>query len=439
MTTHKHSAFKKKTLEKATREWRSGSRYRSEVIFRLMGGLSIVIALTFLVLLLSGVIFKGFGAFWKTTITFPVQIPAQEQKVEHDYDQKFLEGLTQVLEIPSLAHTPLEKLPTSQLETARQLRELLSPLAGVMLHQSLREQGTSSTIQQVTIRTSDAVDAAIKEGILKKSFPKERIQQITSQQWTWLKTLERKGLLHSEFNKQFFTGNDSREPEYAGIWGALVGSFYTLTITLILSLILGVSTALYLCEFSPRNGFTSFIEVNVANLAAIPSIIFGLLAVSIFLNFLKMPRSSSLLGGITLSLIMMPTVVVATKAALKAVPKTIREAARGLGASRVQVAFHHVLPLAVPGILTGTILGLARALGESAPLLMIGMVAFIAQTPASLTDPATVLPVQIFIWARNPERGFVENTAAAIIVLLVVLVVMSLSAFFLRKKFERKW
>ncbi|MEO0327618.1 MAG: phosphate ABC transporter permease PstA, partial [Pseudomonadota bacterium] len=251
--------------------------------------------------------------------------------------------------------------------------------------------------------------------------------------------LQERGLIESRWNSIFFSKGASREPELAGIWGAVVGSFFTLVVTLILSFPLGVAAAIYLEEFAPKNRLTAIIEVNINNLAAVPSIVFGLLGLAVFLNFFGFPRSAPLVGGMVLALMTLPTIIIASRAALKAVPPSIREAALGVGASKLQAVFHHVLPLAMPGMLTGTIIGMAQALGETAPLLMIGMVAFVVDIPGGLTDPATVLPVQIYMWADFPEPGFQQKTAAAIMVLLAFLVVMNAVAVLLRKRFERRW
>lgn len=240
-------------------------------------------------------------------------------------------------------------------------------------------------------------------------------------------------------NTTFFTSGDSRDPTQAGILGAVMGSVFTIIITLVLSFPLGVATAVYLEEYAKKNRLADLIEVNINNLAAVPSIVFGLLGLAIFLNLFGLGRSTPLVGGLVLTLMTLPTIIIAARAALKAVPPSIREAALGLGASRLQTITHHILPLALPGILTGTILGMARALGETAPLLMIGMVAFIVDVPTSPTDSATALPVQIYLWAASPERAFVEKTSAAIIVLLLFLAVMNITAIVLRKKFERRW
>ena len=251
--------------------------------------------------------------------------------------------------------------------------------------------------------------------------------------------LVEEGRIESRFNTIFFTKGASREPELAGVWGAVVGSFFTMLITLALSFPLGVAAAIYLEEFAPKNKLTALIEVNINNLAAVPSIVFGLLGLAVFLNFFELPRSAPLVGGMVLALMTLPTIIIASRAALKAVPPSIREAALGVGASKIQAIFHHVLPLAMPGILTGTIIGMAQALGETAPLLMIGMVAFVVDIPAGIFDPATVLPVQIYMWADFPEPGFQQKTAAAIMVLLGFLVLMNAIAVLLRKRFERRW
>jgi len=255
----------------------------------------------------------------------------------------------------------------------------------------------------------------------------------------WLKELIKAGDIEKRFNFNFFTEGDSREPELAGIRGAAMGSFYTLIITILLAFPLGVAAAVYLEEFAPRNRWTGFIEVNINNLAAVPSIIFGLLGLAVFINFFHVPRSVPLVGGLVLTLMTLPTIIISSRAAIKSVPPSIREAAIGVGASPMQVVLHHVLPLAMPGMLTGAIIGMARALGETAPLLMIGMVAFIVDIPSGFHDPSTALPVQIFLWADSSERAFVEKTSAAIMVLLAFLIVMNTFAVVLRKRLERRW
>ncbi len=255
----------------------------------------------------------------------------------------------------------------------------------------------------------------------------------------WLRHFEERGQVSSSINWPFFATGDSREAELAGILGALVGSALTMLVTLVICLPIGLAAAVYLEEFAPKNRWTDLIEVNINNLAAVPSIIFGLLGLAVFLNFFGFPRSTPLVGGLVLALLVLPTIIIAARAALRAVPPSIREAALGVGASHQQAVFHHVLPLAMPGVLTGTIIGMAHALGETAPLLLIGMIAFIVDVPGGVTQAATVLPVQIFLWSDLPEVGFQAKTSAAIIVLLVFLLIMNGLAILLRRRFERRW
>jgi phosphate transport system permease protein len=274
--------------------------------------------------------------------------------------------------------------------------------------------------------------------ILRFTVP-ESNRRIDDQEALWLEHLKERGLAQSNIAWRFFTSGDSREPELAGIRGALMGSILTLLVTLVLCLPIGVAAAIYLEEFAPKNRFTQIIEVNINNLAAVPSIVFGLLGLAMFLNFFGLPRSAPLVGGLVLALLVLPTIIIASRAALRAVPPSIKEAALGVGASHQQAIFHHVLPLAMPGIMTGTIIGMAHALGETAPLLMIGMVAFIVDIPSGFTDAATALPIQIYLWSDLPEIAFQSKTAGAIIVLLVFLFVMNAVAIMLRKRFERRW
>jgi phosphate transport system permease protein len=289
----------------------------------------------------------------------------------------------------------------------------------------------------VWLVSSDDVDMFEKGYISRDDVEDDR--RVKDDQVAWLDAFRREGRIDKRVNWALFTAGDSREPELAGIRGAIVGSLLTLIVTLLLSFPIGVLAATYLEEFAPENRWTDLIEVNINNLAAVPSILFGLLGLAVFLNWFGMPRSAPLVGGLVLALMTLPTIIIAARSALKAVPPSIREAALGVGASHLQVVTHHVLPLAMPGILTGTIIGMARALGETAPLLMIGMVAFVVDVPAGVTDPATALPVQIFIWADSPERAFVAKTAAAILVLLAFLIMMNGAAVVMRRRFERRW
>jgi phosphate transport system permease protein len=289
--------------------------------------------------------------------------------------------------------------------------------------------------RQLALLADDDVDM-IHKGHIDQASVEERFG---TAYWGWLQQLNQQGRLHTRWNSGFFTSGDSREPELAGIGGAMTGSLYTLLVTLLLSCPIGIAAAIYLEEFAPRNRFTDLIEVNINNLAAVPSIVFGLLGLAIFINLFGLPRSAPLVGGLVLTLMTLPTVIIASRAALQAVPPSIREAALGIGASHMQTVFHHVLPLALPGMLTGTIIGMAQALGETAPLLMIGMVAFIVDVPNSPLDPSSALPVQVYLWADSPERAFVERTSAAIMVLLAFLISMNACAVALRRRFERRW
>ncbi|RWM22546.1 MAG: phosphate ABC transporter permease PstA [Mesorhizobium sp.] len=299
--------------------------------------------------------------------------------------------------------------------------------------------GTAVAKGTVIEALDSTAPAASDQAFLRVIDTPEASRKISDKEIVWLDTLKSAGQIESRFNSIFFFTGASREPELAGVWGAVVGSFLTMIVTLAIAFPIGVSAAIYLEEFAPKNRLTTIIEVNINNLAAVPSIVFGLLGLAVFLNFFGMPRSAPVVGGMVLALMTLPIIIIASRASLRAVPPSIREAALGIGASKVQTVFHHVLPLAMPGIMTGTILGMAHALGETAPLLMIGMVAFIVDIPAGFTDPATILPVQIFMWADFPEAGFQQKTSAAILILLVFLVIMNAIAVILRRRFERRW
>ena len=315
--------------------------------------------------------------------------------------------------------------------------QLVDVRGGQAVHGHALAVGPDPHLGHVGLLVDDDIDMLVK-GHIDRDLP-EDTRPVSDRQLGWLDQLAAEGRIEKRFNSIFFTAGDSRDPELAGIRGAAVGSFLTLMVTLALSFPIGVAAAVYLEEFAPRNRWTDLIEVNINNLAAVPSIVFGLLGLAVFINFFGIPRSAPLVGGLVLTLMTLPTIIIASRAALKSVPPSIREAALGVGASPMQTIIYHVLPLAMPGMLTGTIIGMAQALGESAPLLMIGMVAFIVDVPGSVFDPATVLPVQIFLWADSPERAFVERTSAAIMVLLAFLVVMNALAVVLRKRFERRW
>ena len=320
----------------------------------------------------------------------------------------------------------------------RELYQMISSSAEYALRDMvLADSSLIGQTKRIWLLADDEIDMAVK-GIFTRDVP-ENERVVSNQEFAWLDKLTAEGRVEKFFNWSFFTNGDSREPEQAGIGGAIVGSFYTLLVTLVLSFPIGVAAAVYLEEFAPTNKLTDIIEVNINNLAAVPSIVFGLLGLAVFINLFGLPRSAPLVGGLVLTLMTLPTIIIASRAALKSVPPSIREAALGVGASKMQMVTHHVLPLAMPGMLTGTIIGMAQALGESAPLLMIGMVAFIVNIPGGPVDPSTVLPVQVFLWSDSPERAFVERTSAAIMVLLGFLVLMNILAVVLRRRFERRW
>jgi len=405
-------------------------RYRAERRFRLYGLSAIIASLLFLALLFSSIIGRGYSAFEQTFVRLDIfydpAILHQDSLANADYQGLIKQSLRSMF--------PDVKARRDK----RDLYGLVSSGAGFQLRsQVLEHPDTIGTRRSVWLPADDDVDMLIK-GHFDRRAP-ERERRLKDKQLAWIDRLSAEGRIEKRFNTTFLTAGDSREPELAGIRGAQVGSFLVLIVTLVLSFPIGVATAVYLEEFAPRNRWTDLIEVNINNLAAVPSIVFGLLGLAVFLNFFGLPRSAPLVGGLVLTLMTLPTIIIAGRSALKSVPPSIREAALGVGASKLQMVTHHVLPLALPGILTGTIIGMARALGETAPLLMIGMVAFIVEIPHSFTDPATVLPVQIFLWADSPERAFVERTSAAIMVLLAFLIAMNAAAVILRRRFERRW
>ena len=407
-------------------------RYRAEKRFQIMGIAAICVSLLFLFFLFYNIVSKGYSAFWQTEIQLDVHFDPADFPNGDVKNANYLGIMKRSIRVafPDV---------TSR-NDKRSLYGIFSSGAHYQLRELALEQGKPviGTTRSIWFLASDDVDMVIK-GHLKKITDKRQKGRLRITQIEWIDRLETENRIKKRFNRTFFTMGDSREPELSGILGATAGSVFTLLITLILSFPIGVAAALYLEEFAPKNRWTDIIEVNINNLAAVPSIVFGLLGLAVFLNFFGLPRSTPLVGGLVLTLMTLPTVIIAGRVSLKSVPPSIREAALGVGASKNQTVFHHVLPLALPGMLTGAIIGMARALGETAPLLMIGMVAFIVDIPGSIYDPSTVLPVQIYLWADSPERAFVERTSAAIMVLLFFLVAMNASAIFLRHKFERKW
>jgi phosphate transport system permease protein len=411
-------------------------RYWAERRFRAYGFAAVTAGMAFLCYLFVVIFSNGLGAFQQTQLRVPVyydpQIidPAGDRKPEDLAAADYLGVIRASLKA---------RFPEVEGRVAtRELTKLVSGSATFALRRRVIENpDLIGTTRPEWLLASDAVDL-LQKGHIDRKLP-EAERPLSDQQLAWTDKLRGEDALGLKFNTIFLTGGDSREPENAGIWGAVVGSFYMLALTLLLSFPIGVATAVYLEEFARRNRWTDLIEVNINNLAAVPSIVFGLLGLAVFIGFFGLPRSAPLVGAMVLTLLTLPTIIIASRAALKAVPPSIREAALGMGASKIQMVSHHVIPLAMPGMLTGTIIGMARALGESAPLLMIGMVAFIVDIPKGVTDAATALPVQVFLWSDSPERGFVEKTSGAIIVLLAFLVVMNTTAVILRKRFERRW
>ena len=409
-------------------------RKRAESRFRWYGRIAIFIGLAAVMVLFTDIISKGHGAFQVTYIQLDVE-----------YDQELI-GVANMTDPAQLADGNWDAVPKAALRAKftdvsgrrdkRKLYGLLSNGAGFDLKDRLLANPLLlGEKEPIWILADDDIDTYYKSWLDGEPYA----ARMSDKQIAWIDQLHNEGNIRLQFNSNLFTRGDSREPEQAGIRGAIMGSLFTLILTLLLSFPIGVSAAIYLEEFAPKNRWTDFIEVNINNLAAVPSIIFGLLGLAIFINFFHVPRSVPIVGGLVLTLMTLPTIIITSRAAIKSVPPSIREAALGMGASKYQVVLHHVLPLALPGMLTGAIIGMAQALGETAPLLMIGMVAFIVDIPAGFTDPATVLPVQIFLWADSPERAFIEKTSAAIMVLLSFLIVMNTTAVWLRKRLERRW
>ena len=401
------------------------------------GIMAIVTAISFLVILLTTIISNGYTAIQQTELQISLTIPAE--KLQND------EGVIDPVKARNFNWNGLIKKAfraefsdvTAMLDQ-RALGEILSKNAGYDLRRQIEAQGAIPAGEtKLWIKTSDDVDMLMKGRLDRRLDESQR--RLSDQQIGWIDNLVADDRIRLVFNDTFFTAADSREPESAGVLGATVGSAMALFVTVLLALPLAVMAAVYLEYFAPPGRLTDFIEVNINNLAAVPSIVFGLLGLAVFLGFFGMPRSAPLVGGMVLALMTLPTIIIATRASIRAVPTSIRDAALGLGASRMQAAIDHILPLAAPGILTGTIIGIAQALGETAPLIMIGMVAFIVDVPASLTDPATALPVQIYIWSDSAERAFYERSSLAIMVLLAFLITMNISAVLLRRKFEKKW
>lgn len=410
-------------------------RHRKEKMFQLYGVASILFGMLCLVVLFTDIISKGASVFQQTVLTTEIHLNADYLQLnkassEEEILRANFEGLIK-------KHFKAEVSPQGRKER-KQLYKMISVGASYQLQRIvLADPSVIGSTVHLDMLVDDDVDQWFKHD--RNNADSVDNQRLNEKQLSWLEGWAKTGQLHTQFNTLFFTNGDSREPELAGIHGAMKGTLLTLVVTLLLSFPIGVAAAIYLEEFAPKNRMTEIVEININNLAAVPSITFGLLGLAIFINVFGVARSTPLIGGLVLTLMTLPTIIISGRAAIKAVPPSIREAAYGLGASQTQVVFHHVLPLALPGMLTGTILGMAQALGETAPLLMIGMIAFVVDVPGFVDDPSTVLPVQIFLWSDSPERAFLERTSGAIIVLLAFLIAMNTIAVWLRRKLERRW
>ncbi|MET0013962.1 MAG: phosphate ABC transporter permease PstA [Sedimenticola sp.] len=411
-------------------------RYARERRFRRVGFSAVLMGLLFVSFLFVSIIGNGYTAFEQTFVRLNIEFSAEDIDPEGSRDRQVLSAANYAGLVKKALRAEFPGVKSRG--DKRKLYKLVSSGAPLALREMvMANPDLIGTRQEIWLVADDDIDMLIK-GHIDRNVP-ESERRVNDTVVGWVEQLESMGAVEKQFNTAFFTNGDSREPELAGIGGAVMGSLYMLLVTLALSFPIGVAAALYLEEFAPQNRWTDIIEVNINNLAAVPSIVFGLLGLAMFINFFGLPRSAPLVGGLVLTLMTLPTIIIASRAALKSVPPSIREAALGVGASKMQMVFHHVLPLAMPGMLTGTIIGMAQALGESAPLLMIGMVAFIVDIPGGPFDPSTVLPVQVYLWADSPERAFVERTSAAIMVLLGFLFLMNFLAIILRRRFERRW
>ena len=415
----------------------TNKRHRKEKRFKSLCLGAVIVAILFLIILLSSLAYKGLSGFTKTTIQIPIYFNEEIIDPENTRD---IAVINKASFRKIFKQSLLQKFPEAKdnRKMYRNISKIFSRGSTYLLKNMVLDDISliGKTIN-VDLISSSTIDQLRKNNINIKVPESDR--PVSDATLKIYDQLNNERVIKKRLNFSFFKYGDSRNPEEAGILGALLGSMFTLIITLLLSFPIGVLTAIYLEEFAPKNKFTYFIEININNLAAVPSIVFGLLGLAIFLNFFGLPRSVPLTGGLVLTLMTLPTVIISSRASLKAVPPTIREAALGLGASKLQAVFNHVVPSAAPGMFTGTIIGMARALGETAPLLLMVMVAIIVEVPTSIFDPATVLPAQIYLWADSPERGFVEKTSAAIIVLVLFLIIMNSLAIWLRRKFEIRW
>ena len=406
-------------------------RRAAEKRFQWYGIGAVVLGLSFVFLLFFSIAINGVGAFWQTQIQMEIYFDAAELNESNLQNANYGKLVRDAI----YAQFP----EVTKRKEKRELRSIVSVGADVILQKMVqREPALIGTRQTIWLPVDDSFDMLHKNDF-GRDPTKGGAGIISESQLGWFDALVERGKIDSRFNRIYLTAGDSREPELAGLRGALMGSFFTILVAVLISFPVGVAAACYLEEFAPRNRITDLIEININNLAAVPSVVFGLLGLAVFINFFGLPRSVPLVGGLVLSLMTIPTIIIASRAALRAVPPSIREGALALGASKTQAVIQGVVPLAMPGMLTGTIIGIAQALGETAPLLMIGMVAFIVDVPGGPLDPSTALPVQIFLWADSPERAFLEKTSGAILILLAFLITMNIIAVVMRRRFERRW
>lgn len=411
------------------------SRRRKEQSFKLLGIAAIIMALFFLVTLMTSILSKGIPGFFQYYITLEVELDRERLDPVGDLsDQSLFDGQAKKI----IQEAILAETGASSRKEKKAARKLLSNGSDLRLMSYVQDNPDQLNSKQIVKFALDDDADSYFRGFVKKETP-EKQRRLSDLQIQYLDQLNEDGLVSYEISDYLFFGSASRNAEMAGIKGAAIGSALTLVVCFVIAFPIGVATAIYLEEFAPKNRLTELIEININNLAAVPSVVFGILGLAIFINLFGMPRSIPLVGGMVLALMTLPTIIISSRAAIKAVPPSIRDGALGVGASKVQATMHHVVPLAIPGMLTGTIIGMAQALGETAPLLMIGMVAFIVDIPGGVTDPGTVLPVQIFMWADFAERMFIQKTSSAIIILLLFLIIMNGGAIWLRKKLERRW
>tara|TARA_B100000780_G_scaffold119345_1_gene83678 strand:+ start:2773 stop:4077 length:1305 start_codon:yes stop_codon:yes gene_type:complete len=410
-------------------------RKKSERNFQLLGRGAIAVALAFLVVLFSSIFSKGLPGFFQYYVEIEVDIDREKLDPTGIFSQQSLYDGDARGVIRSALYAAVGAEGRSNKRAAG---KLISPGAEQRLRKMVyNDPSLMDTTQTLRFAMDDDVDSFLR-GFINRETP-EKDRRINDRMVEYIDRLQADGKIVYAFSDYLIFGSASRNPEMAGIYGAFIGSILTLSVCLVLAFPIGVATAIYLEEIAPKNRITEIVEININNLAAVPSVVFGILGLAVFIGIFGMPRSIPLIGGVVLALMTLPTIIISSRAAIRAVPPSVREAALGIGASQIQTIFHHVIPLAMPGMLTGTIIGMAQALGETAPLLMIGMVAFIVDVPGSVTDPGTVLPVQIFMWADFAERMFVQKTSAAIIVLLAFLITMNAAAIVVRKKLERRW